>query len=121
MKKITQNDLEQVADQMLAIFFGEVDVSMVTQGINDTTAKTIIRENLYRDMEYFYRYGDVFFTDDEMSGIVALIDGKKFSSFKKTILSLKSNKIITNAATKEELKLLNSNAKKVQEVHSFNW
>jgi len=121
MRKIIQNELEQIADQMLAIFFGEVDVSMVTQDINTDTAKTIIRENLYRDMEYFYRYGDVFITDNDMSGIVALIDGKKFSLFKKTILSLKSNKIITKAATKEELQLLNSNAKKIQEIHSFNW
>ena len=121
MRRSTPNELEQIADQMLAIFFEEVDVLMVTQGINADTAKTIIRENLYRDMEYFYRYGEVFIADDDMSGIVALIDGKKFSLFKKTILSLKSNKIITKAATKEELKLLNSNAKKVQEIHSFNW
>ena len=121
MRKITRNELEQIADQMLAIFFEEVDVSIVTQGINTNTAKIIIRENLYRDMEYFHKYGDVFTTGEDMSGIVTLIDGKKFSLFKKTILSLKSNKIITKAATKEELKLLNSNAKKVQEVHSFNW
>ena len=121
MRKITQSELDQVADQMLAIFWGEVDVSMVTQGIHADTAKIIIRENLYRDMEYFYKYGDVFVTDDAMSGIVTLIDGKKFSILKKTILSLKSNKIITKAATKEELKLLNSNAKKVQETHSFSW
>ena len=121
MRRITQNELEQVADQMLAIFFDEVDVSMVTEGINAGTAKIIIRENLYRDMEYFLRYGDVFVTDEDMSGIVALIDGKKFSSFKKMIQSLKSNKIITKAATKEELRLLNSNAKKVQNVHSFKW
>ena len=121
MRKITQNELEQIADQMLSIFFDEVDVSMVTQGIETDTAKIIIRENLYRDMEYFYRYGHVFVADDDMSGIVAFIDGKKFSFWKKTMLSLKSNKIITKATTKEELKLLNSNAKKVQEVHSFNW
>ena len=121
MRRIAQNELEQIADQMLAIFFDEIDVSAIVQGINADTAKIIIRENLYRDMEYFYKYGDVFITDDEMRGIIALIDGKKFSLFKKTILLLKSNKIITKAATKEELKQLNSNAKKTQEVHSFNW
>ena len=120
MIKMKENELEQIADQMLDIFFDEVDVSNVTAGINPDTSKKIIRENLRSDMEYFYKYGDVFVTDEEMSGIVALIDGKKFSLFKKTILSLKSNKIITKAATKEELKLLNSNAKKVQKVHSFN-
>ena len=121
MRKISQNELEQTVDQMLAIFFGEVDVAMVTQGINTDTAKKIIRENLYSDMEYYYRYGEVFVTDDDMSGIVTLIDGKKFSLFRKTILSLKSNRVIAKTATKEELKLLNSNAKEVQEVHSFNW
>ena len=51
MRKIIQNELEQIADQMLAIFFEEVDVSMVTQGIDADTAKTIIRENLYRDID----------------------------------------------------------------------
>ena len=121
MRKITHNELDQVADQMLAIFFDEVDVAMVTQGVNADTAKIIIRENLYRDMEYFFTYGDVFVTDDAMSGIVTLIDGKRFSIVKKTIRTMKSNKIITKAATKEELKQLNSNAKKVQEVHSINW
>ena len=120
MRKITQDEIEKVADQMLAIFFDEVDVSMVIQGINTDTAKVIIRENLYGDTEYFFRYGHVFVTDD-MNGIVALIDGKKFSAFKKTMQSLKSSKIITKVATKEELKLLNSNAKKVQEIHSFKW
>lgn len=121
MRKIKQNELDQTADQMLEIFFGEVEISTVTKGINIDTAKKIMRENLYRDMEYFYKYGDVFIYDEDMSGIVTLIDGKKFSLFKKTILSLKANKIITKAATKEELKILNSNAKKLQEVHSFNW
>jgi len=121
MRRITQDEIEKVADQMLAIFFDEVDISMVTQGINADTAKAIIRENLFGDTEYFFRYGDVFVTDDDMNGIVALIDGRKFSVFKKTMQSLKSNKIITKVATKEELKLLNSNAKKVQEVHSFKW
>ena len=121
MRRMKENELEQIADQMLDIFFDTVDVSNVTEGIKPDTAKKIIHENLYRDMEYFYKYGDVFITDEDMSGIAALIDGKKFSFFKKTMLSLKSNKIITKAATKEEMKLLNSNAKKVQEVHSFNW
>ena len=121
MRKMKENELDRVADQMLDIFFDEVDVSAVTIGINPDTAKKIIRENLYRDMEYFHKYGDVFITDEDMSGIVALIDGKKFSFIKKTILSLKSNKIITKAATKKELTILNSNAKKMQEAHSFNW
>ena len=121
MRRMKENELERIADQMVDIFFDEVDVSNVTAGINPDTSKKIIRENLYRDMEYFYTYGDVFVTGDDMSGIVALIDGKKFSLFKKTLLSLKSNKIISKAATKDELKLLNSNAKKVQKVHSFNW
>ena len=121
MRRITQNELGKAADQMLAIFFGEIDVAMVTQGIATDTAKIVIRENLYRDMEYFFKYGDVFVTDDDMSGIITLIDGKKFSIFRKTVLSLKSNKIITKAATKEELKLLSNNAKKVQEIHSFSW
>jgi len=121
MRKMNENELDQIADQMLDIFFDEVDVSIVTAGIPPDVAKKIIRENLYRDMEYFHRYGDVFVTGDDMGGIVALIDGKRFSFFRKTILSLKSNKIITKAATKEELKILNSNAKKIQGVHSFNW
>jgi len=121
MRKMKENELGKIADQMVDIFFDEVDVSIVTVGINPDTAKKIIRENLYKDMEYFYKYGEVFITGDDISGIVALIDGKKFSLFKKTLLSLKSNKIITEAATKDELKLLNSNAKKVQKLHSFNW
>ena len=121
MRKMKEDELGKIADQMLEIFFDEVDVSNVTAGIKPDTAKKIIRENLYRDMEYFSKYSEVFITDDDMSGIVALIDGKKFSLLKKTLLSLKSNKTIANAATKDELKLLNSNAKKVQKVHSFNW
>ena len=121
MRKVTRDELDQVADRMLEIFFDEIDVSMVIRGIGTDTAKAIIRENLYRDMEYFLKYGDVFISDDDMSGIVALIDGKRFSIFKKTMMSLKSNKVISQAATKEELRLLNINAKKVQEVHSFNW
>ena len=121
MRKIKEAELGQIADQMVNIFFDEVDVSNVTAGINPDTAKKIIRENMYRDMEYFYTYGDVFITDDDMSGVVALIDGKKFSLLKKTLFSLKSNKVITKAATKDELKLLNSNAQKVQKLHSFNW
>ena len=121
MRKMKENELGQIADQMLAIFFDEVDVSNVTKGINPDTAKKIIRESLYADMKYSHKYGDVFVADDEMSGIAVLIDGKKFSVIKKTLMSLKSNKIITKAATKEELKILNSNARKVQEAHSFNW
>ena len=121
MRKMNGSELEQITDQMLDIFFGEIDVVHVTAGINPETAKKVIHASLYADMEYFYKYGDVFVTDDDMSGIAALIDGKKFSIFKKTILSLKYNKIITKSATKDELKILNDNAKKVQETHSFNW
>ena len=83
MRQMKENELDQIADQMLDIFLDEIDVSTVTAGIPPATAKKIIRENLYRDMEYFYRYGNVFVTDEDMSGIVALIDGKKFSLFKK--------------------------------------
>ena len=121
MRRIRQNDLEQIADQMLEIFFDEVDIMIITEGINTNTAKKIVRENLYRDMEYFHKYGEVFINDEDMGGILTLIDGKKFSLFKKTILSLKSSKTITKLATKEELKLFNSNSKKIQEIHSFNW
>lgn len=121
MRRIKKEELDQVARSMVEIFFDELEISTVTKGIDPDKAKEIMYENLYCDMEYFYRYGDVFVSDDDISGIVTLIDGKKFSIIKKTILSLKSSRKIAKIATKEEIKTLNTNAKKFQGVHSFNW
>ena len=120
MRRMKEDELEQIADKMVDIFFDEVDVSNVTAGIDPDTARKIIRAYMHGDMKYFCTKGDVFVTDD-LSGIVALIDGRKFSPLKKALMSLKSNKIITKVATKDEMRILNDNAKKVQTVHSFNW
>lgn len=121
MRKAKKNDLEQVAKSMLEIFQNELDITTVSEGIDPVKAKAIIYEDMYCDAEYYYRYGDIFVWDDDFSGIVMLIEGKKFSILKKTILSLKSGKKITKIATKEELKKMKSNSKKVQAIHSFNW
>lgn len=121
MRKLKAHELDQAADQMLEIFFGELDMELVTAGIASDGARIIMRENLYGDMEYFLKYGDIFISDEEMSGILVLIDGKKFSLLKKVLMSFKSNKLLSKAVTKEELKKLNNNSRKVQEVHSFNW
>ncbi len=121
MRKIEENELEKVTKQILEIFFDEITIATTVKGINSNTAREIMYENLYRDMEYFYKYGNIFVYDDDFSGIVTLIDGKQFSIIKKTLLSLKSNKKILSIASKEEIKLLRSNAKKVQKIHSYNW
>lgn len=121
MRRMQEHELEQVSNHMLEIFFEEIDISTAVKGINQNTARTVIYENLYSDTEYFYKYGDVFIYDDDISGIVVFINGKKFSNFKKTLLSLKSNKKILEAANKEEIKIMTANARKIQEAHSFNW
>jgi ribosomal protein S18 acetylase RimI-like enzyme len=121
MRKINENEFEQVSRQMLEIFFDEIDIQIAVKGVNTDTAKKVIYQNLYDDVEYFYKYGEVYTYDDEFSGLVFIIKGKKYSMFKKILQSLKSNKILLQIASKEEIKLLTSNAKKIQEVHSPNW
>ncbi len=121
MRKIKENELDQATKQMLEIFFDTLDISIATKGIDPEKAKKVIYENLYWDMVYYYKYGDVFTYDDDFSGIVFLIDGKKFSFIKQAILSLKAGKKIKSVLNKEEIKIFADNSKKVQAVHSFKW
>lgn len=121
MRKIRENELEQATKQMLEIFFDTLDISIATKGIDTEKAKKIIYENLYWDMVYYYKYGDVFTYDDDFSGFVFLINGKRHSFIKLVIISLKAGKKINSILNKKEIKIYTNNAKKVQAIHSFKW
>ena len=102
MRRIRKDELKQATRQMVEIFFNTPDISIITKGLDQEKAKKAIYENFYWDMVYYYKYGNVFTYDDEFSGIVFLIDGKKFSFIKMAILSLKSGKKTKKILNKEE-------------------
>ncbi len=121
MRRIRTDELEQATQKMLEMFIDTLDISIVTKGINPEKARIVIYENLYWDMVYYHKYGDVFTYDDDFSGIVFLIDGKKFSFMKMAMISSKAGKKIKSVLSKEEMKLFAANCQKAQEAHSFKW
>lgn len=121
MRKIREEEFEQATNQMSKIFFETPDILNVIKGIDIEKAKKVIYENLYWDMVYYHKYGDVFTYDDDFSGIVFLIDGKNFSFLRMAMTSLKASKKIKSILDKEEMKIFASNSQRVQSVHSFKW
>ena len=121
MRRIIENEFDLATKQMLEIFFDTLDISIATKGIDAEKSKKVIYENLYWDMVYYHKYGEVFTYDDDFGGIVFLIDGKKSSFFKQAIISSKASKTIKSVLTKDEIKVFADNSKKVRAVHSFKW
>ena len=121
MRKIKENEFGLATKQMLEIFFDTLDISIAIKGIDTEKSKKVIYENLYWDIVYYYKYGEVFTYDDDFGGIVFLIDGRKSSFIKQAIISLKASKTIRSVLTKEEIKIFADNTKKVRAVHSLNW
>lgn len=120
MRKIKENEIEKLSTFLVEQFFEKEEMQITFKGIESTKAKRVLAKMEKWELLYFYKYGDIFIYDDNITAAVVGIDIKNSGFFKKLPFILKSNNMLAEFS-KEELKLIKENSKIIREVHSLTW
>lgn len=120
MRRIKQDELEKLSSFIVEQFFEKEEMQVTFKGIDPIKAKSVLVKMEKYELLYFYKYGDIFVYDDNMTSVVVGIDIRNSGFFKKIPFILKSNSMLSELS-KEELKLIKENSKVIREVHSLTW
>lgn len=120
MRRVKQNELEKLASFIVGQFFEKEEMQVTFKGIDSAKAKSVLVKMEQYELLYFYKYGDIFVSDDNITSAVVGIDIKNGGFLKKLPFILKSNRMLSELS-KEELKLIKQNSKIIREVHSLTW
>ena len=121
MRRIKKEELGTLTSFMIEQFFEKEYMQTMMRGIETERAKQLAMEIYFYIFEYFYKYGDIFVYDDNITGAIVGIDSKKRSLLKMLPLGLKINKKCREYLSKEELKIYKENSKVIGEVSNWNW
>lgn len=120
MRRINKEELKQLTNFMVEQYFDKEELQKMFSGINQEKAKKLAKEMVLFEMEYLFKYGDIFIYDDNITGAIIGIQYKKMSLLKSLPAALKTNKIF-NKFTKDEIKKIKQNKKIINEVHNSKW
>lgn len=120
MRRIKEDELRPLTSFMVEQYFEKEELQKMFSSINKEKAKTLAKEMVYFEMEYLFKYGDIFIYDDNITGAIIGIEYKKMSLLKSLPAALKTNKIL-NKFSKDEIKIIKENKKIINEVHNPKW
>lgn len=120
MRRINKNELEKLSKFMIEQFWKKEEMHQMFKGFNKEKGKSVATNILYMELLYFYKKGDIYIFDDDITGAIVGIQTKNLFSIQRILMALKSNKIL-KTLSKEEKELLQDNIKPIEEVHSSNW
>lgn len=120
MRRIRKEELKELSNFMVAQFFEGEQMQKMFLGINQERAKEFAVQLVYIDLEYFFKYGDIFIYDDNIVGAIVGIEYNKVSLLKKIPFHFKGNKILSKMS-KEEIQKIKENSKIINEVHNAKW
>ena len=120
MRRINENELEKLSEFMIEQFWEKEEMHQMFKDFNKEKGKSIASNILYMELLYFYKKGDIYIFNDDITGAIVGIQAKNLFSIQRILVALKSNKIL-KSLSKEEKELLQNNIKPIEEVHSSNW
>lgn len=120
MRRIKEQELPKLCHFLIEQFFEKEELQKMFSGIDQDVAKNMAEKLLYYDVAYFFKYGDIFVYDNDITSVIVGMQSKKMSLLKRIPFALKSN-VILRELSKEELSLIKENSKVISEVHSTKW
>lgn len=120
MRKIKEDELMTVAVFMAEQFFEKEETQQMFKGINVDKAKRIAISLEKINLEFYFKYGDIFVYDDDITSAMVGINSKKLSLIKLLPYSLKQNKILSEL-TRDEIAILKENVNVINQVHGRKW
>lgn len=115
-----EQELPKLCHFLIEQFFEKEELQKMFSGINQDIAKNMAEKLIYYDVAYFFKYGDIFVYDNDITSVIVGMQSKKISLLKRIPFALKSN-VILRELSKEELNLIKENSKVISEVHSTKW
>lgn len=120
MRRIKEEELTKLCHFLIEQFFEKEELQKIFSRIEEGRAKSIAEKLLYCDVGYFFKYGDIFIYDNDITSVIVGMQSKKLSLFREIPFALKGHAILKKLS-KEELKLIKENSKVVHEVHQAKW
>lgn len=120
MRRIKEQELPKLCHFLVEQFFEKEELQKMFSGIDKVVAKNMAEQLLYYDVSYFFKYGDIFIYNDDITSAIVGIQSKKMTLLKRIPFALKSN-VILRKLSKKELNLIKENSKAINEVHSIKW
>ena len=119
MRRIKKEELEKLSI-FLVEQYAEKELEVLFRGIDSAKIKNYMAKNFYCELEKYYKYGDIFVYDDNLTGVLVGMKNKDRTLIGKIPVILKALKIKSDFS-KEEAKQFKENALIMQNVTNFNW
>lgn len=120
VRKLEKKELTELADFMIEQFFEKEEFQQMFRGLDQEEMKVFAKQLLFHDLSYFFQYGDIFVIGDPIVAAIVGIESKKIASFHRLRFALRGNQELKRLS-KEQLQILKSNLKPIQEVHTIKW
>ena len=106
MRRINESELEKLSEFMIEQFWGKEEMHQMFKGFNKEKGKSIATNILYMELLYFYKKGDIYIFDDDITGAIVGIQAKNLFSIQR-ILLLPSSSLISYSC---QISLFSSNS-----------
>lgn len=120
MRRIEKEELKQLSKFMVEQFWEQEQMQKMFNGIQQEKAKAIAVNLGYFDIEYFFKYGDIFIYDNDITGAIVGIEYKKLSLIKELPYVFKGSKVLRQLS-KEDRNKIKQNSKQINKVHNRKW
>jgi len=121
MRRARKEELNKISEFLVEQFWGKEELGIVFIGIDPEKARKLSIEFLCLVLKYFYKHGDIFVYDENITGVMAGVDQKKKSFIYRLPLIIGAGMLFTKGFSKEETKIMNENEKTIAEVSNKNW
>ena len=119
MQRIKKEELEKLSI-FLVEQYAEKELEVLFRGIDSAKIKNYMAKNFYYELEKYYKYGDIFVYDDNLTAAIVGMKNKDRTLIGKIPTMLKALKIKSDFS-KEETKQLKENALIMKNVTNLDW
>ena len=119
MRRIKKEELEKLSI-FLVEQYAEKEFEVLFRGIDSAKIRGYMAKNFYCDLIKYYKYGDIFVYDDNLTGVVVGMKNKDRTLIGKIPAIFKALKIKSDFS-KEETKQFKENALIMRDVTNLDW
>jgi len=119
MRRIQKEELEKLSI-FLVEQYAEKEMEVLFRGIDSAKIKNYMAKNFYCELEKYYKYGDVFVYDDDLTGALVGMKNKDRTLIGKIPTIIRAMKIKPDFS-KEDAKKFKKNALMMNSVTNLGW
>ena len=119
MRRVKKEELVKVSI-FLVEQYAEKELEVLFRGIDLAKIKSYMAKNFYCELEKYYKYGDIFVYDDNLTGVLVGMKNKERALIGEISTIIKTLKI-KSGFSKEEAKQFKENAQKIKDVIKLDW